>query len=394
MTSTRSWATVESEHPPALHTQFAPVASVGTSTDLTIATRVLLSNFALASDGGAAGEKSTRGIDVTSLSHISADRDGRFPVGLRVAARFFLSSSVDRFFVSFASGRQQPDGVMTSAGLDATLSILSAGQFESKLQDMIDQYGRRSGIQSEVLDAALLRDPGVPIDVRNNVVRRLSDAQVLRIIGRPDVEGSARDTADETRAFIALARASWLGAAEAQALVRYKVPFRMDRGTADKGFSFWDGQAMHLSEKMTTSGAPGYLSEVLAHEGGHAIFQESGLRDKTYRDADAARLTPGVANIINEGFAGVFGNRAHVALFGHNDRNADRHLIMLNDVSDSLASNSTFYANYYHVDTAAARAQINDIKRLMSKDLVPFLQRNFNLLGDPQLSVGLAPSTY
>jgi hypothetical protein len=128
---------------------------------------------------------------------------------------------------------------------------------------------------------------------------------------------------------------------------------------------------------------------VLAHEGGHAIFQESGLKAQTQRDVDSAHLTSGTLDIVNEGFAGVFGNRAHVALFGYGDRNIDCHLMLLSDVNGNLASDNTYYAKRYHVNTAKARAQIEDIKRVLRKDFIPYFARNFGLLGDPNLAVEL-----
>jgi hypothetical protein len=391
VTATPGRASMEVTHPPYSYTPSALPVSVGTSIDMANATRVLLSNFTQLANGGAPHDAPAPVVTIADLTRVADERDGTFSGELRVAARFFLSSPVDRFFVSLNSGREKPDGSMTRAGLESTLRTLSAGQYEPALLDMIDRYEKRSGIRSTVFYEALLRDPGVPVDVRNRIIHRFSDEQLLQIIGRPNVQGDTRDQAEETSVFMALARVSWLGAAEAEVLVRYKIPFRMDRGPSDKNISFWNGQDIHLSEKMANGGAPGYLSEVLAHEGGHAIFQKSGLQDKTYRDADAARLTPRMGNIINEGFAGVFGMRAHIALFGHNDRAADRHLVLLNDVGDSIVNDSTFYAKYYHVDTAAARAQIEAIKHVIGVDLVPFLERNFNLPGDPQLSLGLAP---
>ena len=55
---------------------------------------------------------------------------------------------------------------------------------------------------------------------------------------------------------------------------------------------------------------PGCVWELLAHEGGHAIFQLSGLMTRTANDVAADRLTPHIDDIINEAFAGAFGNRA------------------------------------------------------------------------------------
>jgi hypothetical protein len=185
---------------------------------------------------------------------------------------------------------------------------------------------------------------------------------------------------------------SWLGTAEAEALAHYRVRFTIDRGAQDRGFSFWDGPTgMHISEKMAQHGAPGYVSEVLAHEGGHAIFQLSGLINKTFKDASDAHLTPGVEKIMNETFAGAFGNRAHIALFGYKDQNIDRNLQMWNDMMGSLANDKTFYAHNYRVNTAAARLQLPRIKRVMADDLVPYLQKNFGLLGDSQLAAQLVP---
>ena len=140
---------------------------------------------------------------------------------------------------------------------------------------------------------------------------------------------------------------------------------------------------------MITGGKPGYVAELLAHEGGHAIFDASGLKKRVFQHCDDAHVTAGADNIVNEGFAGVFGNRGHVALFGLGDRGMDDHLVMINDVTGSLANDKTFYASRYHVNTAVARTQIDTIKQIMSRELVPYLQEKFALLGDPQLTLGL-----
>ena len=107
------------------------------------------------------------------------------------------------------------------------------------------------------------------------------------------------------------------------------------------------------------------------------------------KDIAAAKLTPNIENIINEAFAGALGNRAHVALFGLDNPTTNRHLTLANDVGDSLANDNTYYAKYYHVDTAAARAEIGQIHQVMANDMVPFLQSSMGLLGDPKLTLGL-----
>ncbi|HTF61545.1 MAG TPA: hypothetical protein VK638_02415 [Edaphobacter sp.] len=78
----------------------------------------------------------------------------------------------------------------------------------------------------------------------------------------------------------------------------------------------------------------------------------------------------------------------NVALFGYKDRNIDSHLQLLNDIEGNIASDNTFYAKRYHVNTDKARSQIADIKRVVEMDLLPYFQRNFGLLGDPELTRG------
>jgi len=359
-------------------------ATIGTSTDLRSATEALLTGFSRIAGGGASLDAARQAISVSDLWLAAQDRRSTYPKHLQDAAKLYLVSPVVRRFVSSHGGKEKPDGAMTKPALERMLALLSAGQFAHALLD---------GISGNDGYAAVLRDPGIPNETRDGLVRRLSDTQLLKIIGHPNVQGNAQDKAEETAAFLALAKVSWLGAAEAETLARYQVPFTIDRGSQDTGASFWNGQAMHLSERMVKGGAPNYMSEVLAHEGGHALYHKSGLKDKTFKDATDAKLVNGIDNIINEGFAGVFGNRAHVALFGHDNPDIDRHLVLLNDVSGNIASDSTAYAKYYHIgNTAAARMQIEDIKRIMSKDLLPYLQRDFNLLGDPQLAFGLLPA--
>jgi hypothetical protein len=55
---------------------------------------------------------------------------------------------------------------------------------------------------------------------------------------------------------------------------------RFGGAAQDQGYSFWNDKAIHISERMTKAAAPGYISEVLAYEGGHPTFQKSGLKTK------------------------------------------------------------------------------------------------------------------
>lgn len=347
--------------------------SVGTSTDLRNATEALIAGFSSVAGSRASEGAGGQAISVADLRRVAEHRGSTYPKRLEDAARFYLSSPAVRSFVSSGAGKAKSDG-MTRPNLENLQAILSAGQFEQALL---------GGITGNDGYAAVLRDAGIPNDVREGVLRRLSDSQLLNIIGRPNLQGDARDKADEMAAFLGLAKMSWLGAAEAEALARYHVPFSMIRGAEAKDVSYWDGKSMHVSEKMVKDGKPGYISEVLAHEGGHALYQMTGLDKRTARDIAAARLANHIDGAINEGFAGAFGNRARITLFGLDDPVNNRHLVLLNDVSDQIDRKA------YGVDPVAARAHIDGVKRVLSKDLVSFLQENFNLLGDPVLSLGL-----
>lgn len=364
-----------------------PSLPVGTSIDLPHAIKAILSHLSETSADGV----SDPFISASDLRRIARGSDPNLSKELKDAAVFFLSSPVDRDFVDSGDGGRSADGLIYKSDLDQALRTISQGHYESVLMAISAANVKRDSI-GKLEYATVLRDPGVPVDIRNKILRKLSNAQLAQIIGLPDLQGDVTDRTDEANAFLALARASWLGAAEAEILSYYRVPFTMDRAAQDQGYSFWNDQAMHISEKMTKSGAPGYISEVLAHEGGHAIFAKSGLKTRVFKDMDKNHLTPGIANIANEAFAGVFGNRAHVALFGYNDQNIDRHLSLINDVTDNIASDSTYYAKRYHVNTAAARAQILNIAQVIDQDMVPYLQNTFNLLGDPLLIRGLEVS--
>ncbi len=357
---------------------------IGTSIDLLGATKAFLAEFPRMAANGTPKQD----ISIPDLQRLLASSGRTLPDDVRDAAKFFIASPIARDFVRAGSGVRGPGGFMTKARLEGALKTLSSDHLETALLDAAAKPGKGS----DAAYAAVLRDPGVPADIRGKIIEGLPDARLLEIVGQPNMLGGASDKAVETGAFLGLVRMSWLGAAEAEVLARYHVGLTLDRGPQDKKFSFWDGKALHVSEIMANTGnKPGYISEVLAHEGGHAIFQLSGLQAKLAHDAASAHLTPHIDGIMNEGFAGVFGTRAHVALFGRNTPNVKRHLLLVNDVGDSLANDNTFYAKYYHVDTAAARMQVSTINTLLDKDFVPFFQQNFNLLDDPYLTQGLAP---
>jgi hypothetical protein len=370
---------------PASQEESSSVGTVGTSTDLTDATRTLLANFSRVAEPNATA------IGVRDLLRAANSRDPHITKSVRDAAIFFVSSPVDRNFADVGDGNGKVDGLITKQGLQSALASFAEGQCDAVLLDTAAGNAGRDGIIGDVDYAAALRDPGVPLEVRSRILGRLSNARLLRIIGQPDIQGNAADKADELSALVVLARSSWLGAAEAEALARYRAPFRMDRGGQDRGYSYWDDRAMHISEKMTKNAAPAYISEVLAHEGGHAIFSKSGLKDRVYKDLNEKQVTPGMGNIVNEAFAGVFGNRTHIVLFGYKDQNIDRHLSLIRDVDDNIRNDFTFYAKRNRVNTALAREQIETIAHVMSEDIVPYLQYNFGLLGDPELTQGLRP---
>jgi hypothetical protein len=350
--------------------------TVGTTTQLQPAARALATHF-----------ESISGLTRDLITQEDLQRAAAAgPADIRDAARYFLVSPVSRLLAG-DSDKRTPRGI-THEGLVVAAKLDSSTGLAQVLTKLAQSGGGGTSAENRTY-AVLLRDPGVPAPVRAALVARLTDARLADICGHPNTQGNSRDVADERIAFIALARVSWLGTAEAEALAYYKVPFVMDRGAQDHDISYWNGQNIHLSEKMITGGKPGYVAELLAHEGGHAIFDTSGLKDRTYKHLAAAGVTSGVDRIVNEGFAGAFGNRAHVALFGLGDHNIDRHLLIVNDVGDSLASDKTYYANRYHVNTAVARGQLGTIQQIMSSDVVPYLQNKFALLGDPQLALEL-----
>ncbi len=348
--------------------------AIGTTTDLQDAATILIANFSGIAGSAAAGSHASTGISQADLLQAASGA----PSGPRDAAMFFLESPADVQLAGQA-------GAISVSGLQGVLRTEANGQLQQALVGLAQGSGADTATQNRAY-ADLLRDPGVPDTIRAAILATLPDARLSDIVGRPITTGTAQDAAAETGAFLGLAKTSWLGAAEAESLARYKVTFAMDRGAQDKGYSFWDGSRIHISEKMVNAGQPGYISEVLAHEGGHAIFQLSGLQARMAKDV--AKLTPHIEDIVNEGFAGVFGNRAHVALFGPGDATAERHLAIATDVGDSLVDDNTFYAKYYHVDTAAARAEIGSIHQIMSNDLLPFFN-GLGLAGDPNLAAGL-----
>lgn len=358
--------------------------------DLPEATRILLENYDQVAGKHSfdiffgAGHKISR----NDLQMIADSKDPAVSQELRDAAKFVLGSPVSRNFLDVGAGKGSVDGVISKEDLQSALTTMQSGPYSYRLLDTAAGKGSRDGTVSKEDMAAALKDPSFPKAERDALLKNLSDEQLLEIIGKPQTKGSAADQARELKAFIQLARISPLGAAEAQKLADYKVPFTIDKGADDQGFSFWNGSEIHLSEKMI-GGDPRYMTEVLAHEGGHAIFAKSGLEAKVQAEEAAGKIPKGMSGIINESFAGAFGNRAHIAIFGHDNPDSERHLALADDVGDSIANDKTFYANYYKVNTKDARAHIADIHRVMREDLVPYLQ-DIGLLGDNDLTRGLA----
>lgn len=361
------------ESQPVMQTSLAE--SVGTATNIRSAMQTLLEQF----DQAAAGKSV---ITLHDLERVARIRDNDASTPIEDAARFFLVSPLSRLLAS-ANGRDE----------------FSRGSLKKALDGDTFRRIRQMGAGGDRKSLGMvLRDPGVPAGIRAAIVARLSDQQMLTQVGPINAQGSPQDKADETTAFLFLARLSWLGYAEAEAISQYKVPYTMTRGADDHSSSYWDNKSVKLSDKML-SGGTGIVNAaalaqhigVFAHESGHAIFHFSGLQDRLNADCKALNLTPGVNSIINEAVAGVMQGRAHVAIQGY-DKNRDLNLVIAHDVEKNLVDDQTFYARYYHVNTVVARAQMPQIRQLLANDIVPFFQQRFSLLGDPQLAQTLPPA--
>jgi len=129
---------------------------------------------------------------------------------------------------------------------------------------------------------------------------------------------------------------------------------------------------------------------VFAHESGHAIFGLSGLSKTVNADIARHHLTAGMGPIINEAVAGIMQNRAHVAAEGYGaNKDSDANLVLAHDIEKNIVNDQTFYAKYYHVDTATARNQMRDVKKVLAEAVVPYFQNTFGLWGNPQLTLTL-----
>ncbi len=350
--------------------------SVSTTTNLPAAATVLLQN----SDQLASGRERLRMADLRKqIGHGNRE--------LETAARFFLASPIDQRLAGESAG-------LIKTRLAFCENLTTEQSFEIAVRHMGHLVDSLADESNRSFYAAVLRDPGVPGEVHATLIKRLTDNQLVDVVGYLNAQGDSRDKADETRAFLYLARLSWLGTAEAESLAFYKVPYVMVRGAQDHSASYWNGHQVILSEKMLTGGTGTVTPEGLAshigtfaHESGHAIFALSGFAKQLSAASTAARLTPGLGSIINEAVAGVMQNRAHVAAKGYGaDKDSDANLVLAHEVMKNIVNDETSYANYYHVNTAAARSQMPQVREVLAEVVVPFFQTRFGLLGDPQLA--------
>lgn len=368
----------------ALTMQTPEAESVGTSTNLEAASKILLLHF---------DQMSRRG-DRLSLEDLRSDLTTQTIHGdekTQDATRFFIASPIARIL----AGETEAGG-LTRSGLASAAQRAT----DPRLDEQLVSLGDRGRQDPERFYSLVLRDPGIPNSVRARIIVRLGDDRLLRAIGRPIVAGTEQDKRDVTTAFLYLARLSWLGAAEAEAIVTYKVPYTMLRGDKDHSASYWNNHAVQISEKMI-SGGSGVVNDqalaahigVFAHESGHGIFSLSGLQKIFNADLVAHHITHGMDGIVNEAVAGVFQNRAHVAALGYGtNEDSDSNLAIIHDVEKNIAAPNTMYALYYHVDVNAAQAQLPVVRQIIADDLIPFFQNKFGLLGDPQLTSTLPPS--
>jgi len=211
--------------------------SVGTSTNLKAASQTLWQQF-----DAVAGSKQGHitGEDLRSMSQ------SRNPE-IQKAAKFFIVSPIDRALAGDSTG-------LTKARLSRCAEATDPAALYRVLLQQQDLTHDPTKKNVASFYALFLRDPCVPDQIRSTVVRELTDDQLLQIIGHPNTVGSARDQSDEAAAFLYLARLSWLGAAEDEAIAFYKAPFTMLRGVQDHSASFWDSHQVRLSEKMLTGG--------------------------------------------------------------------------------------------------------------------------------------------
>jgi hypothetical protein len=367
-----SAAAAELESAPAI-TRASLTQPVGTSISLPVATQVLLNNFNQLCEqpGGAqpAPQPVRKGIGLLDLRRIR--ETPALSADVRNAATFFLMSPLGKRLAGSQEARNF-DFSISARSLEEAVALEAGGHLREAVLQLSAAFPDKKNFYS-----LLLRDSGIPIDVRHNIINALGDDQLTEILGRPiSVDGGARDIPVETAALLRLVRVSWLGAVEATVLIQLKVPFAIDRGPADRGTLSWNGQSLHISEIMLARGEAADFVERSAREGGRAVFDRSGLRMRVLADIQQAGLTAPVVDLLSETFAGAFANRARLAMSGPTDAVVDRHLVMANDLNDRV------YA-------AAAQAQLPYIQQIMSKDLVPYLQVWFGLLGDPDLARSL-----
>lgn len=329
-------------------------------------------------------------ITVFDLQRIANSTDPSVPQDLKQAARLLLESPVGRHFLDVGAGKGSVDGVISRQDLEAALRSEDSPLFAYLLLDTAAGIGGRDGVVSDKDLAAALKDPGVPPEIRKQIVAQLSDQQLLRIIGQPTLDPSLSpaDRRKVLATFVALARVSPLGASEAEQLVAYHTQLGVHDG---HGESDTINNTIKLDHGVLY-GDPKYAVETLAHEGGHAIFDKSGLQAKVEAMEKSGALPPGMSGIINEAFAGAYGNRVHLTEYGVRPGNAGdqaalKHLSLLADVMDNISSNAGFYAKHYGLDTAKARQHIGDIKDAL-RLLAPYLQSHFPI-GDGQLAAGL-----
>lgn len=307
------------------------------------------------------------------------------------AARFFIVSPIARILAG-----ETKTGGLTRAGLASAAQLAMDPRLDERLLSLND-HEKQDPARFQSL---LLRDPGIPNAVRARIIKRLGDERLLQAIGRPIVMGNEQDKRDVTTAFLYLARLSWLGAAEAEAIVEYKFTYTILHGDKDHSASYWNNHTVQISEKMISGGSGTVNDQALAehigtfaHESGHAIFSLSGQQKKLNADLAEQRITRGMDGIVNEAVAGVFQNRAHVAALGLGaNKDSDKNLAIIHDFEKNIVDGNMMYARYYHVDVDAAHAQLPVVKQIIANDLIPFFQTRFGLLDDPQLTSGLPPS--
>lgn len=293
------------------------------------------------------------------------------------------------------SSRGAASGPRSTAEAGAATAPASAGSSGSAAPagpaGGTDEAGQGTGADATSVTAAPespLFDSSLTAEERGAALANLSEDEVIaQLGGEPTVAGDDADRAAVRTSVVTLAELSPTHALEMRSIIGWETEIRIDH--ASTGGGAYSGNVIWIPPIDD----PHEPSGILAHEAGHAVFDQGGYDDRIQAELERRGLDDGsrygnISGIMNEAFAGSFGNRVELHQHGREKGNPDylRNLPYAADVEGMVTNSDNAYHGYVGPGT---EAELGQIREIAATEVLPALRADYGLAEDPDLGQGI-----